>query len=535
MEAPLANAGGDTYFCGLTGQLNAIPSIGIGTWSTSSTEYINFEDTNDPNTTITSTIINTENSDQPYFEVIWTENYTNGCTDADTIKVVFATASNSYSEEHSICEGDIYSWNEQDYTETGTYTAEFTNVYGCDSIITLNLTVNPLPEQVVVSQNPENGILPEGTSGGITIENSIAGTYYWVTMGGVAVTDEIIGTGSNLSLGENFSSGTYNILSRTEHNCSVVQGTVYFINETIGTNKIIANVTFDEPAINFPENHIKVKLYKETIDPDNNIVVVFVTEQFVNDNGQAEFIDLEVGNYYLGSFIQYPENYNVAEHVYYQNVVVHENATSIPMAEETVYIANIHHIALAESQGSNVMYGIVGTMNSNESLNPLNEMVVVLRNSDINEFIGVKVTGDNGQYHFGNIPESTNIQAFVTSFIHPNWTAFEIETTNDQNYNVNFIVEGTSVYPDYITMLEDILIQNIEFTIFPNPAKEVLYINCNVENAIVQIFDINGKLVQTDLTFSNSEINISDLVSGTYLIILSTDNGKTGIQKFVKQ
>ena len=173
MEAPLANAGGDTYFCGLTGQLNAIPSIGIGTWSTSSTEYINFEDTNDPNTTITSTIINTENSDQPYFEVIWTENYTNGCTDADTIKAVFATASNSYSEEHSICEGDIYSWNEQDYTETGTYTAEFTNVYGCDSIITLNLTVNPLPEQVVVSQNPENGILPEGTSGGITIENSI--------------------------------------------------------------------------------------------------------------------------------------------------------------------------------------------------------------------------------------------------------------------------------------------------------------------------------------------------------------------------
>ena len=146
-------------------------------------------------------------------------------------------------------------------------------------------------------------------------------------MGGVAVTDEIIGTGSNLSLGENFSSGTYNILSRTEHNCSVVQGTVYFINETIGTNKIIANVTFDEPAINFPENHIKVKLYKETIDPDNNVVVVFVTEQFVNDNGQAEFIDLEVGNYYLGSFIQYPENYNVAEHVYYQNVVVHENVT----------------------------------------------------------------------------------------------------------------------------------------------------------------------------------------------------------------
>lgn len=84
-------------------------------------------------------------------------------------------------------------------------------------------------------------------------------------------------------------------------------------------------------------------------------------------------------------------------------------------------------------------------------------------------------------------------------------------------------------------MLEDILIQNIEFTVFPNPAREVLYINCDIEKAVYQIFDINGRLVNSGLAFSNSEINISDLVSGTYLIILSTDNGKTGIQKFVKQ
>ena len=194
----------------------------------------------------------------------------------------------------------------------------------------------------------------------------------------------------------------------------------------------------------------------------------------------------------------------MAEHVYYQNIVVHEDATIIPISEGTEFIANIHHIALTESQGSNGMYGIVGTLNNDESLNPLNEMVVVLKNKDIGEFIGIKVTDENGQYQFSNIPENTNIQAFVTSLIHQNWTAFEIETTNEQNYNVNFIVSGTNVYPDYITMLENMLIQNIKFSVFPNPAKEILYINCNVEKAIVQIFDINGKLVQTDLTFSNS-------------------------------
>ncbi|OQC44264.1 MAG: hypothetical protein BWX59_02023 [Bacteroidetes bacterium ADurb.Bin028] len=84
-------------------------------------------------------------------------------------------------------------------------------------------------------------------------------------------------------------------------------------------------------------------------------------------------------------------------------------------------------------------------------------------------------------------------------------------------------------------MLEDMQIQNIEFTVFPNPAKEVLGINCDVEKAILKIFDINGRLVLTDLVFSNSEINISELVTGTYIIILSAENGKTGVQKFVKE
>jgi len=181
------------------------------------------------------------------------------------------------------------------------------------------------------------------------------------------------------------------------------------------------------------------------------------------------------------------------------------------------------------------MQGIVGATTNQKSLIPIKDMVVVLKNKDINEIIGISVTNDYGQYHFNNITDNANIQAFVTSLEHQNWTAFETETTSEQTYNVNFIVDGTSVYPQVSGIFEDIQIKNIEFTVFPNPAREVLYISCDIEKAIVQIFDINGKLIYTDFVFSNSEINISELVSGTYIIILSADNGKTGIQKFVKQ
>jgi len=52
----------------------------------------------------------------------------------------------SFLESHSICEGETYTWQGIDYTETNTYTASYLSVNGCDSIYTLNLTVNPVYE-----------------------------------------------------------------------------------------------------------------------------------------------------------------------------------------------------------------------------------------------------------------------------------------------------------------------------------------------------------------------------------------------------
>ncbi len=89
IEIPTANAGDDILFCGKTGTLGAIPSVGTGVWSTPSTEQITFENINDPNTQVTSTV-HTGTSANPYFILIWTEDNTNECTDKDTIKVEFA-------------------------------------------------------------------------------------------------------------------------------------------------------------------------------------------------------------------------------------------------------------------------------------------------------------------------------------------------------------------------------------------------------------------------------------------------------------
>ena len=46
----------------------------------------------------------------------------------------------------TICAGESYTWNGKTYSKPGTYTDTLTNIHGCDSIVTLNLQVNPTYE-----------------------------------------------------------------------------------------------------------------------------------------------------------------------------------------------------------------------------------------------------------------------------------------------------------------------------------------------------------------------------------------------------
>ncbi|MDA3820085.1 MAG: hypothetical protein PF590_06485, partial [Candidatus Delongbacteria bacterium] len=89
-EIPQANAGIDTLFCGLTGELDAELSIGTSTgqWSYLSGN-IDFYNGSDPNSTVESSVYTENNPNYDYFTFEWIEdNY--GCTDTDEIQVRFA-------------------------------------------------------------------------------------------------------------------------------------------------------------------------------------------------------------------------------------------------------------------------------------------------------------------------------------------------------------------------------------------------------------------------------------------------------------
>jgi gliding motility-associated-like protein len=215
IEIPIANGGGDTLFCGYSGQLNAIPSVGTGVWSTPSSALVSFEDQNDPNTEINSQVLNTGNASYPHFNLIWTEDNTNGCTDKDTIKVIFARIPNStFNIVPPKCFGEPatlsavedslqqYQWNfytgvidstvnneefnanyEHFVYWTGQDTSHrvtliVTNHWGCNSAITIDTVYEPpIPDfDVIIVQ--DTCLLGRG---GIIFEDTIGtNAFYWI-------------------------------------------------------------------------------------------------------------------------------------------------------------------------------------------------------------------------------------------------------------------------------------------------------------------------------------------------------------------
>ncbi|MEN8156638.1 MAG: T9SS type A sorting domain-containing protein [Bacteroidota bacterium] len=75
------------------------------------------------------------------------------------------------------------------------------------------------------------------------------------------------------------------------------------------------------------------------------------------------------------------------------------------------------------------------------------------------------------------------------------------------------------------------------FTVYPNPASNVLNINSDAALSHVTIYDVTGKMVERYLMDGkrNSEIGISPLKSGVYFIEAESLSGETFSTKFVKK
>ncbi|MDO4190615.1 MAG: fibronectin type III domain-containing protein, partial [Bacteroidales bacterium] len=106
---------------------------------------------------------------------------TTGCDSVWTLNLTVTQAINTTVND-AICQGDTYTWNGQNYTAAGTYTWTGTSAAGCDSIVTLNLTVNPV-YNINQSITLENYEVPYSWNG-MTIDSTGIYTWYGTTAAG---------------------------------------------------------------------------------------------------------------------------------------------------------------------------------------------------------------------------------------------------------------------------------------------------------------------------------------------------------------
>ena len=96
---------------------------------------------------------------------------------------------------------------------------------------------------------------------------------------------------------------------------------------------------------------------------------------------------------------------------------------------------------------------------------------------------------------------------------------------------------GGTIYKIVDTSLSSESFESNLFTIYPNPAKNVLFID-KAEiyyPTEIEIFDINGKLVlqQETARINQNEIDISKLVKGFYYVTIKNDNNENSQYKLV--
>ncbi len=105
-----------------------------------------------------------------------------------------------------------------------------------------------------------------------------------------------------------------------------------------------------------------------------------------------------------------------------------------------------------------------------------------------------------------------------------NWTEHGVVVHEQQEYS--FTVDR---HRDLVAHFKDVTIvenmKSVGLSIYPNPAKETLFLSADKSISEVVVYDMMGKIVYNSVVKSNDHtINVSDFFTGIYIVHVHTDN-----------
>jgi len=74
--------------------------------------------------------------------------------------------------------------------------------------------------------------------------------------------------------------------------------------------------------------------------------------------------------------------------------------------------------------------------------------------------------------------------------------------------------------------------ESLDFTVYPNPTSNIIYIQTVVNQLEYSLFNTVGQIVKSGSLFSN-QLDCSDLRNGVYLLRIENENGISGVKRVV--
>lgn len=133
----------------------------------------------------------------------------------------------------------------------------------------------------------------------------------------------------------------------------------------------------------------------------------------------------------------------------------------------------------------------------------------------------IKVTGAGGQVAYFALYNTSNNQYFYEN------VGFTV-TNVEFNYEYQIIEKNSTVAQDNTLSTKDIDIEN--FGIYPNPAKNEIYLKGVKRSTDFKIYSADSRLIKNGVYQPTKPINISNLSPGVYLFQIHDRN-----LKFVKE
>ena len=401
----------------------------------------------------------------------------NGCDSIVTLTLtVNPVASTNLSA--SICEGSVYAENGFNVSEAGTYTQNLQTVNGCDSIVTLNLTVSNIVNNDIVAIICEGSVYSEN---GFNVSEAGTYTQNLQTINGC---DSIV----TLTL-------TVNPVANTTLSATICEGSIYTEN---GFNVSEAGThTLNLQTINGCDSIVTLTL---TVNPveSTNLTAAICEGTTYTENG---FNVSEAGIY-----TQNLQTVNGCDSIVTLNLTVNPVANttlSAAICEGTTYTENGFNVSEAGTYTQNLQ-----SVNGCDSIVTLNLTVNPTYNITIDASINEGET-----YEENGFSESE-----AGTYVHTLQAVNGCDSVITLNLTVN-------------SSLNDVVANAIEVSLYPNPANAytTLKVEGLKEQTPVYLFDIQGRKLKEYIMNIGQEtlrIDVSDLPKGVYTIMIGNATKK---------